>query len=113
MNNVKYFLGILIVLWLFGFLYVMNNSFHPGGRASSDSNEPRKERKGSGEADNMYDLDEPGSARWAVRFKEAMKQLEALEARNRKNEELIENLQLVRISFASELSFLYVSSFMN
>ena len=92
MNNVKFYLGIFIVLWLFGFLYVINNNLN-GTATGNRSNGNRKANSKRGSDEDMYDLDASDVPNWQVRFKEAMKLLQTLETRNQKNEELIEALQ--------------------
>ena len=75
MNYLKYFLFTLIVLWLFGFLYV----FRSGNYHAKTSNE----------YDEAFLADNP-----IISLKKLEIELKRLEIKNKKNEQLIQQLQL-------------------
>jgi hypothetical protein len=82
MNYLKYFLFSLIILWLFGFLYVFRTgSYGMSGDKSSNSLEQ----------DNEY-VD--SKKQILASFKDLENELKRLEAKNEKNELIIKSLQL-------------------
>ena len=82
MNYLKYFLFSLIILWLFGFLYVFRTgSYGTSGDKSSNSLEQ----------DNEY-VD--SKKQILASFKDLENELKRLEAKNEKNELIIKSLQL-------------------
>ena len=82
MNYLKYFLFSLIILWLFGFLYVFRTGNY-GFSGDKSSN--------SLEQDNEY-LD--SKKQMLASFKDLENELKRLEAKNEKNELIIKSLQL-------------------
>jgi hypothetical protein len=80
MPNLKYYLAILILIWLFGFLYILSNN--------SNNNNTNKANGDGGDSDGN-----DNNNIWSKRLDAALAKLQRLEERNRENQELIQTLK--------------------